>query len=235
MRKKQKVFPYWTWAWSNRRKFIYTLLQNKRRRWFRAPPPPPPHHRSFENRWHKVDILYITLKGVVWRFGFSLNFSKIFGFRGFMSTFSRNDSPMAPKWVSEKISNFKNINILYIALKHVIWRFWICDYFRETFKFCDFMNTLTLLIPSYFGLTLYTKGGGGGGGGHLDSPYYLINTWLYKPQILQGMITWCFSLIIVKTSMKNRCFSNAPRNHKLEGVKIKLFVMIVLFMYFSKQ
>ena len=34
--------------------------------------------------------------------------------------------------------------------------------------------------------------------------------------------------------MKNRYFSNAPRNHKLEGVKIKLFVMIVLFMNFSK-
>ena len=33
---------------------------------------------------------------------------------------------------------------------------------------------------------------------------------------------WCFSLIIVKTSMKNRYFSNVPRNHKLEGVKIKL-------------
>ena len=49
------------------------------------------------------------------------------------------------------------------------------------------------------------------------------------------MITWCFLLIIVKTSMKNRHFSNAPRNHKLEGVKIKRFVMIVLFMYFSKK
>ena len=34
--------------------------------------------------------------------------------------------------------------------------------------------------------------------------------------------------------MKNRYFSNAPRNHKL-GVKIKLFVMIVLFMYFQKS
>ena len=103
---------------------------------------------------------------------------------------------------------------------------------------------LTLLIPSYFGPTLYTKGGGGGG--HLDP--YLINSWLYKPQILQGitentrfvknllhgyhgncLITWCFSLIIVKTSTKNRYFANAPRNYKLEGVKIKLCVMIVLF------
>ena len=49
------------------------------------------------------------------------------------------------------------------------------------------------------------------------------------------LITWCFSLIIVKTIMKNRLFSNAPRNHKLEGVIITLCVMIVLFLYFSKK
>ena len=30
-------------------------------------------------------------------------------------------------------------------------------------------------------------------------------------------------------------FLNAPRRHKLEGVKIKLSVMIVLFLYFSKK
>ena len=35
-------------------------------------------------------------------------------------------------------------------------------------------------------------------------------------------------------SMKNRYFSNAPRNHKL-GVKTKLCVMIVLFYYFSNS
>ena len=34
------------------------------------------------------------------------------------------------------------MNILYIILKHVIWRFWICNYFREIFKFRYFMNTL---------------------------------------------------------------------------------------------
>ena len=116
-------------------------------------------------------------------------------------------------------------------------------------------HILTLLIPSYFGPTLYTKEG------HLDPPpHYLISTWLYKPQILQVLempfkvsentrlvknllygyhgnclITWCFSLIIVKTSMKNRYFSNAPKNHKLEDVKIKLCVVIVLFFYFSEK
>ena len=51
----------------------YTLLQNKRGRWFRMPPPPPPHH-SFEHWWGNIDILYLILKGIVWRFRFILNF-----------------------------------------------------------------------------------------------------------------------------------------------------------------
>ena len=48
----------------------------------------------------------------------------------------------------------------------------------------DFQSLLTLLIPSYFGPTLYINGGGG----VIWTPlYYLINTSLYKPQILQGI------------------------------------------------
>ena len=35
--------------------------------------------------------------------------------------------------------------------------------------------------------------------------------------------------------MKNRYFSNAPRNHKLEGVTIIFCEMIALFLYFSKK
>ena len=35
--------------------------------------------------------------------------------------------------------------------------------------------------------------------------------------------------------MKNKYFSNAPRNNKLEGVKIKLCVIIVIFLYVSKS
>ena len=42
---------------------------------------------------------------------------------------------MAPERMFEKISNFKIMNILYIILKHVIWRFRIYNYFREIFKF----------------------------------------------------------------------------------------------------
>ena len=57
---------------------------------------------------------------------------------------------MAPEWLSEKISNFFNMNILYIALKHVIWKFQICNYFRDMFKSRDFMNTLRNFAKSVF-------------------------------------------------------------------------------------
>ena len=96
--------------------------------------PPTPYH-SFENRWCNIDILLIILKGIVRRFRFSLNFSTIFWFRDFMEKFSGNDSPMASEWVSEKFQTFK-IWIYYI------YSFWICNYFREIFKFHDFMDTL---------------------------------------------------------------------------------------------
>ena len=49
--------------------------------------------------------------------------------------------PMAPEQLFEKISNLKIMNVLYIILKHMVWRFRIYNYFREIFKFRDFMNT----------------------------------------------------------------------------------------------
>ena len=57
--------------------------------------------------------------------------------------FSRNDSEMAPEWLSEKISAFQNMNILYVALKHVTWRSRICNYFHEIFKILDFTKTFS--------------------------------------------------------------------------------------------
>ena len=50
----------------------------------------------------------------------------------------------------KKISKFQNMNILYIALKHMIWRFRICNYFCEISKFRDFMNTLRNFAKSVF-------------------------------------------------------------------------------------
>ena len=61
-----------------------------------------------------------------------------------------NFREMTPQWLSEKISNFLNMNILYIALKHIIWRFRIYYYFREAVKFRDFMNTLRNFAKSVF-------------------------------------------------------------------------------------
>ena len=40
------------------------------------------------------------------------------------------------------------MNILYIILKHVVWRFRTYNYFREIVKFRDFMNTLTNFAKS---------------------------------------------------------------------------------------
>ena len=55
-------------------------------------PPAPTHtHRSFDNRWRNIDILYIILKGILWRFRFNLNFSKYLISRLY-EQFSRNDS-----------------------------------------------------------------------------------------------------------------------------------------------
>ena len=45
-----------------------------------------------------------------------------------------NFREMAPQWLRNgcsKISNFKIMNILYIILKQVVWRFRIYNYFRE--------------------------------------------------------------------------------------------------------
>ena len=42
------------------------------------------------------------------------------------------------------------MNILYIALKHVIRRFRTCNYFRKMFKFRDFMSALRNFAKSVF-------------------------------------------------------------------------------------
>ena len=51
-----------------------------------------------------------------------------------------NFREMAPEGMFGKISNFKIMNILYIILKHVVWRFRIYNYFREIFKFRENMS-----------------------------------------------------------------------------------------------
>ena len=65
---------------------------------------------------------------------------------------------MAPQWLqndcSKKFQTFKNMNMLYTILKHVVWRFRIYNYFVETFKFrenmskTDFAKFLKVFIKS---------------------------------------------------------------------------------------
>ena len=52
---------------------------------------------------------------------------------------------MAPERMFEKISNFKIMNILYIILKHVVWRWtetdistWLLSYIRQSKKYINF-------------------------------------------------------------------------------------------------
>ena len=61
-----------------------------------------------------------------------------------------NFREMAPERLFEKNSNFKNMNMLDIILKHEVWRFRIYNYFREIFKFRDFMDTLRHFAKSVF-------------------------------------------------------------------------------------
>ena len=53
----------------------------------------------------------------------------------FYGHFSRNSRNLRHFWKFEKISNPSNMNVSYIILKHVIWRFQIYNLFREIFKF----------------------------------------------------------------------------------------------------
>ena len=115
---------------------LYTILQNKRWRWLGAPspsPPPPPPPTIFEWQILPQQTIYR------WKSNLTANrihfkcWEKILISR-FYEQFSQNGSAMAPERLFEKISNFKNTNILYIILKHVVWRFRIYNYFREIFK-----------------------------------------------------------------------------------------------------
>ena len=104
-----------------------------------APPPPPPPLIIFE--------LYILPQQTIYRWKENLTANRIHfkHFKNilisrFYEQFSPNGSAMAPERMFEKISNLKIMNILYIILKHVVWKFRIYNYFREIFKFRENMS-----------------------------------------------------------------------------------------------
>ena len=59
----------------------------------------------------------------------------------------RNGSRMA---VQKIFKLLKYEHIIDITLKHVTWRFRICNCFREIFRFRDFMSTLRNFAKSVF-------------------------------------------------------------------------------------
>ena len=74
-----------------------------------------------------------------------------------MRNFRKMTPTMAPEWLSEKNFRFFQYEPIIYSLKHVIWRFQICNYFREMFKFCNFMNTLGNFAKSVFARILISE------------------------------------------------------------------------------
>ena len=74
----------------------------------RPPPPPPPVHlRTDELRERNIDVLYIILKGIVWKFRFILNFLKFLLFRDLMSNFREMTSQWLQNGCPKKFQTFK--------------------------------------------------------------------------------------------------------------------------------
>ena len=109
---------------------LYTYLQNKRMRRCGVPPPPI----IFERLKLPQQIIYRRKENLSESPNHQKYWENILVSR-FYEQFSRNRRNLGHFRKFEKISNSQNMNILYIILKHVIWRFQIYNLFREIFKF----------------------------------------------------------------------------------------------------
>ena len=95
-------------------------------------PPPPPI--IFENLKLPQQIIYRRKENL----SESPNHLKYRGnilISRFYEHFSRNSRNLGHFWKFEKIAKSWNMNISYIILKHVIWRFQIYNLFPEIFQF----------------------------------------------------------------------------------------------------
>ena len=97
-----------------------------------CPPPPPPI--IFERLKLPQQIIYRRKENLSESPNHQKYWENILVSR-FYEQFSRNRRNLGHFRKFEKISNSQNMNILYIILKHVIWRFQIYNLFREIFKF----------------------------------------------------------------------------------------------------
>ena len=112
----------------------YTYLQNKRMRRCGVPPPPPPPPIIFERLKLPLQIIYRRKENLSESPNHKKYWENILVSR-FYEQFSRNRRNLGHFQKFEKISNSQNMNILYIILKHVIWRFQIYNLFGEICKF----------------------------------------------------------------------------------------------------
>ena len=109
---------------------LYTYLQNKRMRRCGVAPPPI----IFERLKLPQQIIYRRKENLSESPNHQKYWENILVSR-FYEQFSRNRRNLGHFRKFEKISNSLYMNILYIILKHVIWRFQIYNLFREIFKF----------------------------------------------------------------------------------------------------
>ena len=108
----------------------YTYLQNKRMRRCGVAPPPI----IFERLKLPQQIICRRKENLSESPNHQKYWENILVSR-FYEQFSRNKRNLGHFRKFEKISNSQNMNILYIFLKHVIWRFQIYNLFCEIFKF----------------------------------------------------------------------------------------------------
>ena len=110
-------------------------------------PPPPPPRQFLNGKTYPQQTIY-RWKGNLTANKTHFKYWKNSLISRFYEQFSRNGSTMAPERLLEKISNFLIIKILYIRLKHVVWRFRIYNYFLENISKTDFAKFLNVFIKS---------------------------------------------------------------------------------------
>ena len=129
---------------------FYTILQNKRMRRCGVLPPPP---IILERLKLPQQIIYRRKENLSESPNHQKYWENILVSR-FYEQFSRNRRNLGHFRKFEKISNSQNTNILYIILKHVIWRFQIYNLyvfreirkcFRKTTKFEFFAKQIIYL------------------------------------------------------------------------------------------
>ena len=116
---------------------MYTYLQNKRMRRCGVPPPPPPI--IFERLKLPQQIIYRRKENLPESPNHQKYWENILVSR-FYEQFSRNRRNLGHFRKFKKTSNSQNMNLLYIILKHVIWRIQIYTLFREKFKFREVLR-----------------------------------------------------------------------------------------------